>query len=87
MKLEKGIIANAFALTTAVAWVICSVVVYLFPDPSLLITRWWMHGMQVEVMGTWNLTLGNFVWGGLTITAAAWLVGYIYGWTWEKLSR
>jgi hypothetical protein len=87
MDLDKKVLANAFALATVVLWVICSAIVYLLPDFTLLITELWMHGMDMEVMGTWNLTFTNFIWGGLTLTVSAWITGYIFGWSWERVSK
>lgn len=87
MDLEKKVIANAFALSMAILWVVCSALVYLLPGFTLLVTKWWMHGMDIEVMGVWNLTLSSFVWGGLTLTIGAWIMGYIFGWSWERVSK
>jgi hypothetical protein len=85
MEFEKGRVANAFALTTVVIWIVCSVVVWLFPGFSMLITKWWMHGMEIGIMGEWNLTLYNFIMGGLTLGVSFWIIGWIFGWAWEKV--
>lgn len=87
MKLEKMILANAFALATAILWLLCSAFVLLLPGLSMSITRWWMHGMRVETLGPWQLTLTNILLGGIMITTAAWVSGYVFGWSWEKVSQ
>lgn len=87
MKLDKIVLANAFALSTAIFWVICSAIVYLLPAFSLTVANWWMHGLDVSLMGNWNITFTNFIWGGITITASLWATGYIFGWAWEKMSK
>ena len=87
MKLDKIVLANSFGLATLVLWVICSAFVWLLPDFSLLVTRWWMHGMDIAVIGSWNLNLSNFFLGGVTLTASFWVVGYVFGWAWERVSK
>lgn len=72
-------VANALAVTTALLWVVCTAFVWLLPGFSLTIVEWWMHGMSLEVMGEWNLTVVNFVLGGLTLTGSAWVSGWVFG--------
>lgn len=86
MRLDKMVLANAFGLATAVLWALCSAIVWLLPGFSLTVTRWWMHGMDVSGLGNWNLTLGNFVGGGVTAVISAWVSGWVLGWAWEKMS-
>ena len=87
MKLNKLTLANTFALATAKLWLLCSIFVVLFPDISLTITQWWMHGMSMKVMGSWNLNLTNFLLGGITIVISAWITGWIFAWSWEKVNK
>lgn len=87
MKLEKQVLANAFALATAILWVACVLIVWLLPGFSMMVFRWWMHGMNVSNLGNWNVTLGNFLGGGVTAVISAWISGWIFGWAWEKMSR
>jgi len=87
LKLDKKVIANSLALTTLILWIICTIIVAVFPQFSLNVTQWWMHGMDISVMGTWNLNINNFVLGGITAVASAWGSGYIFGWSWEIFSK
>jgi hypothetical protein len=87
MKLDKMVLANAFALTTAVLWVVCSAIVWVLPAFSLTVTRWWMHGLDISVMGNWNLTFTNFIVGGVTIVVSTWVTGWLFGWSWEKAGK
>lgn len=86
MKKEKIVLANAFALTIAIIWVVCSLLIALFPAFTLAVTSWWMHGLALSVMGTWNLTWSNVLLGGITLVVAAWLSAYLFGWCWETIS-
>ena len=51
MKSNTTKLANAFALTMAILWVACSAVVWLLPGFASQVTEWWMHGMDISVMG------------------------------------
>lgn len=87
MKLDKTVLANTFALATVILWTTCSLFIVLVPNLSMIVLKWWMHGMDLTVMGDWSLNLTNFILGGLTLAVSAWVSGYIFGWSWEKLSR
>lgn len=80
MKLTKNNIAKGLALTTGVLWVLCSLVVALLPEFSRTVTEWWMYGME---LGSYSITWGSFIFGGVTLVASAWLAGYILGWSLE----
>lgn len=87
MKLDKIVLANTFALVSAILWVVCSAVVWVLPQLSLLVTRWLVHGLNISVLGSWNLNLSNFLLGGITLIASMWVTGWVFGWAWEKMSK
>lgn len=87
MKLDKMVLANAFGLATAILWTLCSAFVLLFPAFSTTISNWWMHGLDISVLGVWNLTVANFIWGGVTLVISAWITGWVFGWSWEMASK
>lgn len=87
MKLERTILANAFALATAILWVICSLIIAVLPGLSWTVSNWWAHGLLTGVRSSWSWTLPNFLLGGVTLTASAWVMGYVFGWSWEKMSK
>ncbi len=87
MNLEKMALAKAFALTAAIAWVVCSAFVFLLPNLSMTITSWWVHGLNLSPLGSFKLDLVNFLLGGITLTLSFWGVGYIFGWSWERMSK
>lgn len=80
----KTTLANSFALAMAIIWVVCSVFVMLLPGLSMSITKAWMHGLDMQVLGDWHFTLGNFFFGGVTAIIASYLTGWIFGWSWER---
>ena len=87
MKLTKNKLAGSFALATAVLWTLCSAFVAIFPDFSFKVTKWWLHGMNIESLGSFNLGWGNFIWGGLTLALSFWVVGYVLGWSLEIVNK
>lgn len=87
MKFTKNRLANALALATTVFWVACSAIVWVFPAFSMQITTWWMHGLDMSVMGDWNLNLNNFLLGGISAVISAWASGWVLGWSWEQVSK
>ena len=85
MKNNTMKLANAFALGMAVLWVLCSAVIWLLPSFSWTVTGRWMHGMDLSAMGGWNLTISNFLLGGITAIASAWITGWILAWSWQTV--
>jgi len=84
MRLRRNNFSNAFALSTVVLWVGCSAIVALFPVPSRIITQWWMHGMKMD---PYAIDFGNFLWGGITLTGAAWITGYVLEWSFKVIGK
>lgn len=87
MKSDTTRLANAFGLAMVILWTVCSVFIWLLPDLAWQITSWWMHGMDLSAMGNWDLTLGNFLLGGITAVISAWVTGWVLGWAWQVLGR
>jgi hypothetical protein len=84
--INKLALANAFGLTTAILWVLCSLFVFIFPELSLTVTEWMLHGLDLASLGAFNLTLSNFVLGGVSLVASAWVTGLVLGWSLEILA-
>lgn len=83
MKHEPIVTGNAIAVTTTVIYVICRVAVALFPDLSMAIAQSWFHGIEISKISGWNLSTGSFILGLITITAGAWLVGYLFAYVYN----
>ncbi|MDZ7587383.1 MAG: DUF5676 family membrane protein [Patescibacteria group bacterium] len=86
MKLEKMVLANAFALAVAILWILCALFVVLLPDLSMTIVKSWLLGMDLSALGSWSLDLANFLLGGVTLVISAWVSGYVFGWALEKVN-
>lgn len=71
-------IPNALAVTTAIVFVVCRLLVGLFPDISFSVAESWFHGIELGKAGAWNLTISSFILGLISSTITAWIVGYIF---------
>ena len=71
-------LANALAVTTALVFVLCRVLVGLFPDISFVVAQSWFHGIELSKLDAWNLTFVSFVMGLISSTITAWVVGFIF---------
>jgi len=87
MKLTKNKLAGAFALATALLWTLCSALVAIFPDFSYKVTKWWLHGMNIDSFGEFNLTWGNYLSGGLILVISLWVTGHVLGWSLEIFGK
>mgnify|MGYP001589630869 CR=1 FL=1 len=75
---QPNAIPNALAVTTVIIYVLCRVLVGLFPDISFAIAQSWFHGIEISKSGAWNLTMSSFLLGLISSTITAWIVGYIF---------
>lgn len=78
MKKDPIATGHAAAATTAVVYLVCRVLVGLFPDWMFSVGQSWFHGIELQKLGSWNLTLGNFIFGFLSASVSAWLVGFLF---------
>ena len=78
MKAQSYVIPNSLAVATAIIYVLCRVLVGLFPDISFAIAQSWFHGIELSKLGVWNLTFVSFILGIISSTITAWVVGYIF---------
>jgi hypothetical protein len=46
-----------------------------------------LHGMALTQVGSWNLSVGNFVLGLLTSMVSAWVAGYIFATSYNSFAK
>lgn len=85
MKRNVMATANALAIVTAVVYIVCRLAFFAAPDLSLLVAQSWFHGISIGTLGVPEVTTESFILGFVTATGAAWLVGYYFAWTYNKL--
>lgn len=81
------ITANALAVTIAITYVACVVLVLLVPDLYILTMQSWMHGLDLSKIVSINVTIGSFFTGLITITATGWVMGYLYGYVYSLFAK
>ena len=88
MKTQSYAIPNALAVTTAIIFVLCRVLVGLFPDIFFAVAQSWFHGIELSKLDSWNLTIPSFVLGLISSTTTAWVIGYVFAkvYKWFKTS-
>ncbi len=71
--------ANAAGAATAIVFVVCRILVGLFPDASFAVAQSWFHGIELtKPVSTWNLTTGAFILGIISSAIVGWLIGYLF---------
>jgi hypothetical protein len=75
MKHNPNATANAAAVTVGIIYVVCRLLVGLFPDLMMSIAQSWFHGITI---GTWSISTGNFIVGLISAVASAWVAGYLF---------
>lgn len=80
MKIDASRLALALGGTTAVLWIVCSLLVALFPGSMMSMTGSMLHADPPSF--GWSLTLDGFFMGLVCWTvwamAAGWMIGGIY---------
>ena len=87
MKFHKTILANAFALTIGVTYLICRLLTMLVPGMFMQITKSWFHLIDLTRISGSDLGPGLFILGLLSSVISAWLFGYLLGWSIEYFSK
>lgn len=84
----KGyLIPNALAVTTAIVFVVCRVLVGLFPDASFAVAQSWFHGMAVTQISAEALTLSSLILGLISSAVSAWIIGWIFMRVYKMLGK
>jgi len=78
MKNQSYVLPNTLAVTTLIVYVLCLLLVGLFPDISFTIAQSWLHGIALSKLDTWSLTMSSFILGIVSSTITAWVIGFIF---------
>lgn len=80
-------IPNALAVTTAIVYVLCWVLIGLFPDTFFAVAQSWFHGIELSKSSVLNLTMESFVLGLISSAVTAWVIGYIFAKVYKVLQK
>lgn len=79
MKHDPQATASASALTVAALYIVCRVFVGLFPTFSYSVMQAWFHGLTLQTIGRFDLSITSFVLGLVSATVVAWVTGWCFG--------
>ena len=86
MKLNVTAWANASAVVVGVIYVVCALLVAIFPDGMKIVATSWFHGMDLSVLWT-GAPRSNYVLGLLTAVGGSWLTGWLFTWVYNKFTK
>lgn len=75
---EPTTIANATAATIAFVYVVCALSISLFPEAAMTVARSWFHGIRLEEISGWNVSMGSLILGFVSATAGGWILGFVF---------
>lgn len=87
---QPWITGVAFAVTAALVNIACALAVLLYPDAVLQLANTWAHGIDFTIIrrpGGNPLSLGSWALGLITSAAFAFVVGMVYRWCLNVISR
>lgn len=85
MKFNPLNLGIAAAITTAISWAICSLLVWTMPGPMMNTTGHMVH-MDITRSG-WMLSPWGFVWGLIVWSLLAGIFGWILGTIYNVLTK
>jgi len=74
----------AFGITTGVVYVVCAFFVLLWRDASVRFFNVWVHGLDLTKIAGGSVTVTSFLMGLITIMIASYLIGLLFGWSYNK---
>ncbi|MBI2019198.1 hypothetical protein HYS95_00835 [Candidatus Daviesbacteria bacterium] len=76
--MKAYVIPNALAVTTAIVYVACLILVALFPDASFAVARSWFHGIELTKTAALEITASSVITGLISSGVTAWVIGWIF---------
>lgn len=78
MKNQSYALPNALAVTTAIVYVACRLLVIFLPDISFTIAQSWFHDISLSRQNVLSVSLSSFILGIISSFITAWIIGYIF---------
>jgi len=74
----------AFAITSGITYLVCALFIWLIPSQTMLFFGDWFHGIDLTKIAGKAITMGAFFRGLISVLLAAYLVGALYAWAYNK---
>ena len=82
-KLNEKKVAFSLAGVSGILYIICAVLVAIFPVGTVKVFRYLFHGIDISKIAT-TPTLANSILGFFEIIALALLVGWLFAWIYNR---
>ena len=82
-KLNEKKVAFSLAGVSGILYIICAVLVAIFPVGTVKVFRYLFHGIDILKIAT-TPTLANSILGFFEIIALALLVGWLFSWIYKR---
>ncbi|MBI5614541.1 hypothetical protein HY947_06460 [Candidatus Gottesmanbacteria bacterium] len=78
MKNNPVATANSLALTVGIIYIVCRLLVGLFPGLMYAIAQSWFHDIKLTQLDGGSLSISTFFLGLVSSMISAWIAGYMY---------
>ena len=85
MKLNAVKFGMAFAISSAILWIICSLLVWTFPSMMMQMGGDMVHGDLSRMGWGWHLSLSGVIFGLILWSLIAGLTGWLIAYTYNRL--
>lgn len=79
--------ANALAIVADAVSIVCAILVWMARDFVFGLSSGWVHGTDLAALPVATPTISGVLVGLVTLTVAAWAVGYLFAWTYNRLAK
>ena len=86
--LKSVAFANAFGLVGLGLYIGCRILTLIVPDLLFAVGQSWFHTFNLEaVRGAAPMDIGEFLLGGITFGALAWVTGYAFAYLYNNFAK
>jgi len=85
-KLNPNAVANALAIVTAIAYIVCAIVLWISKDSAVSLGNYIFHGIDIAnivVVRGVGYTAISVIFGAIV----AWILGYLFAVMYNKLAK
>ena len=87
LKLDSVRLAHTSAVVTAVFYAICWFLISSMPGFYMGMMRSWIHGVDITALPRTMMSPGLGLYGLVTMTAVAWITGYVFASVYNALGK
>ncbi|PCI20306.1 hypothetical protein COB64_02155 [Candidatus Wolfebacteria bacterium] len=84
---NKTALANSLAWVGGITYVVFYIIMLLFPRFFVFVFNAQFLGADVAGLVPSTFTFGDFIWTLIAIIVTGWLVGYLWGWLYNRLAK